>query len=190
RGQLVQLAFAGGFGLCGQVGLAGLVVEQADLGAGIVHHDEVVQPVAVEVRHVQLAHLAVDGEYLGAGEAEAVGIGSRRQGMCHETCAGGPDNATANPSSEPGDSLQSWCKLPPLSGIAKEIVWGLEGKRFPFAPQRVLLYKPRRYVDENVRSDGLAEWWGAGRRIQNREPGGARGLGICFAVLRCPGRRL
>ena len=59
----------------GQVGFAGLVVEQVDLGAGVVDHDDVVQSVAVEVGHVELADLAVDGEDFRAGEAEAVGGG-------------------------------------------------------------------------------------------------------------------
>ena len=95
--QLVQLAFAFGLGLLGQVGFAGLVVEQVDPGAGIIHHDDVVQPVAVEVRHVQLADLAVDGEYLRAGEAEAVGVGGGGQAAHREAQAGSPRSRRSQP---------------------------------------------------------------------------------------------
>ena len=71
---------------------------------------------------MQLEDLAVDGEYLRAGEAEAVGGGSAGQGVCQETCAGGPDNAAANPSSEPSDNLQAWRKMPTGIGFGKDIV--------------------------------------------------------------------
>ena len=72
--------FDPGLGLLRQLGFAGLIVKQVDLGMGIIDHDDVVQAVAVEVRHVQLADLAVDGKDLRAGEAEAVGVGGRRPG--------------------------------------------------------------------------------------------------------------
>ncbi len=86
-----------GLGFCGQVGLAGLVVEQVDPGAGIIDHDDVVQAVAIEVRHVQLADLAVNGEYLRAGEAEAVGVGGGGQAVHREAHAGSPNQRAAEP---------------------------------------------------------------------------------------------
>ena len=57
------------------VGFAGLVVEQVDFGARIVHDDQVVQAVAIEIGDVQLADLVVDGKNFGTGEAEGVYVG-------------------------------------------------------------------------------------------------------------------
>ena len=72
RRQLVQFQLARGPG-AGAVGVAGLVVEQGDLGMKIVRHHDVVQPVAVEVGDVQQRDLRVHGENFGAGETEEVG---------------------------------------------------------------------------------------------------------------------
>ena len=117
--QLVQLAFAFGPGLLGQVGLAGLVIEQVDPRVGIVHHDDVVQTVAIEVRHAQLAHLAVDWKFLGPRETKAAGVGVVRQAGRHQTRARSPDNAPAHLLSEPSNSLQASRKLPMEKAVGK-----------------------------------------------------------------------
>src|SRR5208283_4881045 len=79
--QFIGLASANGGGFVGEVGLAGLVVEQIDPGVGIIDHDDVVEAVAIQVRHVQLADLAINREDFRAGEAEAVGVSGGGQAV-------------------------------------------------------------------------------------------------------------
>ena len=106
----------------GQVGLAGLVIEQVDLGAGIIDHDEVIQAVAIEVGHVELADLVFDGKDLPAGEAEAIGAIVSGQAAPREAQAGNQKQGTTEPFSDPNDSLQAWLKMPTAKGVGKDIV--------------------------------------------------------------------
>jgi len=71
--QLVDVAATDLGGGGGGVGLAGAVVEEGDLGTAVVDHDDVVQPVAVDVRDVEEPDAEIEREDLGAAETEPVG---------------------------------------------------------------------------------------------------------------------
>ena len=62
-----------------------MVIEKIDLRARVVHDNQIVQPISVEIGHVKLADLGIDGENLRASETERVGItvfsvGTERKG--------------------------------------------------------------------------------------------------------------
>ena len=59
------------------VRFAGPVIEQIDLGSGVVDHDQVRQAVPVEVRRVQQADLGVNGKNLRPREPKRGGSGGR-----------------------------------------------------------------------------------------------------------------
>ena len=54
----------------GQVGLAGLVVEQRDLRARVVDDDEIIQAIAIQVGGAQLRDEGIDGKCFRPGEAK------------------------------------------------------------------------------------------------------------------------
>jgi hypothetical protein len=57
-----------------EVGFTGLVVEDVDLGAGVVDDHDVVQAVAIDITDAELADLVIDGENFPAAETEAVEV--------------------------------------------------------------------------------------------------------------------
>ena len=67
--------------------MAGLIVEDADLGADVIDDQQVAQTIAVEIRHVQIGDAEINRKNLRAGKAEAVGGGfvadadDRKQGQ-------------------------------------------------------------------------------------------------------------
>ena len=76
-----------------EIRFARLIVEQINLGPRIVDHDQIIQPIAIEVRHVQLANLVVDGKFFRAGEAEAIrrrALGQAGEHTAHRGRENGP----------------------------------------------------------------------------------------------------
>ena len=85
-------AYPSPFAAFAVLGMTGLVVKQIDFGAGIVHHDQIIESIAVEVSRMQEGDLAVDWKNLGTGKAKAVGKVVRRgdgseDGSGNEQCA-------------------------------------------------------------------------------------------------------
>lgn len=70
-GKFIEVAAGGQGGFGGEIGFAGLVVEERDFRAGVVDDDEVLQTVAVEIGGVELADLLVEREDFRTGETEA-----------------------------------------------------------------------------------------------------------------------
>ena len=72
RRQLVNLTLTSQSDFLGEVGLAGLIIEQIDLRARVVDNNQIVQPIAIEIGNVQLTDLVIDRKDFRPGEAEPI----------------------------------------------------------------------------------------------------------------------